>query len=92
MVDQDVLDTDAEHFDCETCPVRCMQGTLDAPNWEAWDIYHRLHARLVVDLKLAPVLFPVLVNGWPAPDVLELTERLAILHDVLAPMQSQNED
>lgn len=87
-----MLDEESEHFDCDTCHVREVQATLDAENVEAWHLYHRLYGRMAVDLQLGPVLFPYLVAGWPAQDVLDLADRLAIVHDVLSPPAPRQDD
>jgi hypothetical protein len=85
VVDQDVLDTDAEQFDCETCPFVEMQATLDRDNEEAWSVYGRLGSRFLVDFGLIPDTLRRLVDGWPSAEVVDLMERLSVIHDVINP-------
>jgi hypothetical protein len=85
LVDQEVLDTDAEHFDCATCPVAEAQSTLDRENVEAWQLYGRVCTRFAVDVGLVGDVLRAHVEGWPAADVVDLMERFAVLYDVLSP-------
>lgn len=61
------------------------QATLDSDNREAWGIYGRLCNRFTVDLHVAPVVMASCVEGWSADAVIDLVDRLALMHDVLNP-------
>ena len=89
FADQDVIDTDAEHFDCQTCPVPAAFAWLDADNVEAWRIYGQCCTRFAVDLGLVPVHFQALIAGMGPDAVDDLMQRLAVIHDVLSPRQVQ---
>jgi hypothetical protein len=85
LVDQEVLDTDAEHFDCATCPVADAQDTLDRENQDAWQLYGRICTRFAVDMGVTADVLRAHVDGWPAADVVDLLERFAVMYDVLSP-------
>lgn len=80
-----MLDTDGEHFDCETCEVADALASLDADNADAWRVYGQCLSRFAVDLGLVPVQFKALVSGRSDADVVDLMERLAVIYDVLSP-------
>jgi len=91
MVSQDILDDESEHFDCDTCPLLEAQETLDADNREAWHLYSRCRTRLVVESRLTAEVFRRLVEGWPTRDVLEVVDRMSVIHEVLNPPAPQQE-
>lgn len=65
------------------------QALLDQDNLEAWHIYGRLAGRLVRECGLAPDLFRRLVEHWSTRDVLDLLERLTVMHDILQPPRTE---
>jgi len=61
------------------------QDTLDLENREAWRIYERLCTRFALDLRLTSVVFPYVLEAWSSGDVVDLLDRLTLMHEVLNP-------
>jgi hypothetical protein len=57
VVDQEVLETDADAFDCTTCPLAAQQAALYRENVDAWHIFHTVGRRVVVQLGMGPEVF-----------------------------------
>jgi hypothetical protein len=82
---------DDDAFDCETCPVANAQATLDETNREAWSVYRRVCQRFPYDFHAAPLLLDRLTEHWPASEVVDLLDRLALMYDVLNPPRRADE-
>lgn len=85
FVDQDVIDSEPDDFDCDTCHLQIEFARLDTENARAWDLYGRLCSRFAVDAGIVPDLLRNLVDGWSPSDVVDALERCAVVHDVLNP-------
>lgn len=85
LADDEVVEQEAEQFDCAACPVRERMTGLDAENREAWSAYQTCANRFVVDYQAGPVLLDRLTRDWDADDFVALMERLRIIYDTLQP-------
>jgi len=89
--EEDACETDAEQFDCETCPVQAALGALDDPNARAWRLFHQIAQRFVVDAQIGGEVFRLLTAQDDTESASELLERLAIIYDFLMPPASRQE-
>ncbi len=85
FVDDEVLETDGDYFDCETCAVADAVASLDPDNAEAWHLYGRVCTRFAVDFGMVPDVLRPLVAGWSPDAVADLFDRFAVMYDVLQP-------
>ena len=74
------LETDAEAFDCETCPVRAWQQRLSDEDRTALRLFKALTRPGVQDMGLVPVVFEVEGLVLTRPEARGLLERLAVLY------------
>jgi len=81
----DEVEADPDAFDCETCQLRERLDALRPENRAAWSVYGTLASRLSREWQVGGVAFGRLVAGWEGGDVLELIERLSLIHDYVAP-------
>jgi hypothetical protein len=61
-------------------------------NVEVWTLYRRLCSRFSFDFHAVPVLLEKAVAECDADDAIELTERLAMIYDVVHPPPKRNKD
>ena len=80
-----IADEESAHFDCETCPLARALEALDGDNALAWTTYGRIYSRFHHDWGLIPTMFARVIDGFDPEDVTELTERLAVIYDILQP-------
>jgi hypothetical protein len=92
FVDQDVLDTDPDEFDCDTCVVRDRQADLWPENADAWRLYHQLVTRFLVDGQLLPVALTRLTADMTLEAFTDALDRLAVIYDVLQPPKAESAD
>jgi hypothetical protein len=85
VVDQEVLETDADAFDCTTCPLAAQQAALYRENVDAWHIFHTVGRRVVVQLGMGPEVFRQCVKDREPDEIVDLLDRLSLIHDVLDP-------
>lgn len=84
-----MLATDPEAFDCDGCAVREALDGLNAENAEAWEMFHRLASRFLVDAQLISTAFQQLMVGRDAADVLDVLERLEVIYDIVQPPKTK---
>ena len=83
--DQEILDTDAAQFDCETCEVRIAQASVFPENRDAWEMFQILSSRFVWDSQSLGAFFIRLTDGWTDDEVTDRLQRCAVIYDVLYP-------
>lgn len=84
-MDEETRETDAQEFDCETCPVALAFEGLWPENRAAWGLSRRLLTRFTVDLHALPIALDRATRDLPAEDFLDLLDRLTMIYDALAP-------
>lgn len=85
------VETDAQEFDCQACPVRDHLDGLWPENRAAWTLYQRIVNRLTYDCGLIGSLFESAVQGADFEERVELMQRLAIIYDALVPVSAPKE-
>lgn len=73
-------------YQCEACPRRLWQDRLGDVNREALALYDLLARRVVHDLHLVPVVFEAAGLHKSRVEVLDLLDRLAIIHEARQPV------
>jgi hypothetical protein len=58
---------------------------LDADNQQAWDIYRACCNRFTQDLGAGAVVLERLTQDMAVEDFVDVTERLRVVYDILAP-------
>ncbi len=92
FVDQEVLDSDPDQFDCQTCVVRERQADLWPENADAWRLYHQLCTRFLVDGALLAVALTRLTADLTGDQFTDTLDRLSVIYDVLQPPRSESPD
>lgn len=88
-VDDEDLRREPELYDCDTCLVRIAVEELAPENGEAWNMFHHLAQRFLVDTHLTAKAFEALTADWDAERILDLLERLGIIYDIVMPPPSR---
>ncbi len=76
---------DAEVFDCSTCEYRRLRDALAPENAVAWEVWRLIGSRFCVDFGTAGWALRAVTADWPADDVQDLVQRLALIYDAVAP-------
>jgi hypothetical protein len=84
----DVVNTDIEQFDCQTCQVAESIESLDERNVRAWRLYQHLAQRIVVDAQLATAVFRRVADELDEDEYAGLIERLGTIYDVISPKKT----
>lgn len=92
VVEQDVLDTDADQFDCEDCPLAAAQDALWPENAEAWTVFIELGQRVVREWGLAGSVWQTVIEGRTRQEAKDLMERIATIYDVMVPAEAPKAD
>lgn len=65
-----------------------MANALDAlfpENADAWQVFHQIATRFVVDAGLAGAVFQRLTDDCSRDDVEDLVDRLSLIYDIVQP-------
>ncbi len=81
------LGEEPEQFDCANCHVANALDDLWPENVEAWRLFQRLASRLVVDAHLGTWAMLRLTARRTPSEAEALLDRLALLYDLLLPVQ-----
>jgi hypothetical protein len=79
----EVIETDPEQFDCQTCPLAEHLGRLDEENVIAWTTFHRVCSRFAVETHAAPAIYAQALAATDNPD--GLTARVSLIYDAYYP-------
>jgi hypothetical protein len=84
--DPEVVASEPEVFDCETCEFRCQVDGLAVENAEAWRTYGRLMAhRWVWDADCGPWWIGEVFRGIDPDERDDLMDRISVIYDTLHP-------
>jgi hypothetical protein len=79
------VETDAELFDCDDCPVREALEGLWPENADAWRMFHRVVTRFAVDMHAGAEIMRRLAVDIDADDFGDLVDRFSLIYDLLYP-------
>lgn len=85
LADEELVEQEADAYDCEACPVAAQMADLDADNRAAWALYRTCCNRFVVDLQAGAVLLDRLTADQDAEEFAATCERLRLIHDTVQP-------
>lgn len=85
MSDPELIETDPEVFQCETCEVSDRIQGLDAENARAWRLFQSLQTRFLVENRAVGMALAVFTADDSPEDVADLISRLSVLYDVYFP-------
>lgn len=86
MADPEIVASEPEAFDCDTCEHRRQWDGLDDDNVAAWRFYVSLLAhRWIRDIDAGHWWLARLCRGMDDDEVAELFERVSVIYDVLQP-------
>ena len=85
FADDEALEAEPELYNCDGCPIIAAVEDLEPSNAEAWALFQRLATRFVVDAALVPEMFRRLTEDYSVDDFDDLTERLALIYDIVMP-------
>lgn len=83
--DDEVLEGDADQFDCNQCPLMEAYDGLQPENREAWGLFKRLCSRFTHEFHVVPVLMERAIAEMEFDDAVELSQRLSVIYDGLYP-------
>ena len=89
VVDDDILEQEAEQFDCSACLLQEHSSALDTENQEAWALYRSRCNRFTQDLRAGAVVLDRLTQHLSAEEFSEMAERLRIIYDVVSPPKKE---
>lgn len=91
FADDELLETESELFDCETCPVEAHLSIMDADNRRAWQLAHLLLTRFIADTHSFGPALARLTADLDEDDFADLLRRMTIIYDVLVPAPQRRE-
>lgn len=83
--DEEQLRYEPELFNCTTCPVAAARASVWPENLDAWHVFQRLAARVVVETHVGAEVFRRLTEERGPDDVDDLVERLSVIYEWLVP-------
>ena len=84
-MEQELIDSDPQEFDCATCDVADRLRGLDEPNTQAWELYRRCCNRFTSDLQAGGVVLGRLTQEMDADTFIDQMDRLQVIYDVIQP-------
>jgi len=84
FADDDLLD-EADAWDCSTCEYRQQLAALTRENAVAWDVWRLIGNRFAMDFSTGAWVLAAITRDWPAEDVQDLAQRLAVIYDIVSP-------
>jgi len=88
--DAEVVETDSEQFNCETCEVARRIEGLDTENRRAWGLFHQVCSRFAMETRSSGTVLAQLTREEDEDDMRQLTTRLAILYDGYYPRKKSH--
>ena len=84
--DPEIVESEPEMFECETCEFRQRVDGLDADNQAAWRLYARMNShRWLWDMQCGPWWLGELFREMDPDDRDDAMERIDVIHDTLHP-------
>lgn len=84
--DDDVIETDAQEFNCETCEVKTRRAALDPENTRAVDVFGQCVTRFCRETQTSALVLGCLTANDSPEQVVDLVARLEVLYDVFVPV------
>ena len=81
----DELLEEPDAWNCETCEYRQQLTALTEENQVAWQIWRLIGSRFAMDFGTARWVLDATTRDWPADDVHDLAQRLAVIYDTVSP-------
>lgn len=92
LVDDDALEEDAEAYSrCDTCVFAERLEGLCQENRDAWALFRQAVNRFTMDTHTVPLVLHRLTADRDGLAFEDMTERLALLYDVLCPPPKRSE-
>ncbi len=88
--DEEQLRYEADLFDCERCPVARARDEVWPENLDAWRIFQRMAARVVVETQIGPEVFRRLTEDRTPGEIEDVIDRLAVIHQWLVPAPKES--
>ena len=85
LADAEIIEQEADQFDCSACPLLEHSAMLDDENREAWSLYRACCNRFTHDLHAGSVVLDRLTQHLSADEFADCAERLRIIYDVMQP-------
>lgn len=76
-------------FNCDTCEVAQRSSALDDENVRAWDVYHHIANRFVIETRTGSAVFQRLTDGLSTEACVELVGRLNVLWEIFQPRKRE---
>jgi hypothetical protein len=86
------LESDAELFDCDDCPVREALEGLWPENAEAWRVFRQIATQFTVDLHAGNEVLRRLTGGLDDEAFGALLDRLSLIYTLLYPPPAAKAD
>lgn len=84
--DREVVETDAQEFQCDTCEVKARREALDPENVRAVDVFGRCVTRFCRETQTSALVLKCLTAQDSPEQVVDLVARLDVLYDVFVPV------
>lgn len=84
------MEDEAEHIDCETCPIAQAQADLSPENAEAWRLFNLCGSRVSQQFGLGNLILSKACERWTVDETTDLVERLDIILAELAPPKASD--
>lgn len=85
LADDALVAEEPEQYDCSTCELVERLTALDEDNQRAWALYRSCCNRFTHDLGAGSVVLQRLTQDMTADEFADVTERLRVVYDILAP-------
>jgi hypothetical protein len=85
----ELLEQEAEQYDCSACLLQQQVDALDEDNKEAWALYLSCCNRFTQDLQAGAVVLDRLTQHLSADEFRDMSERLRIIYDVVSPPRKE---
>jgi len=86
-VSPDVLETDAQEFNCDTCVVRQRFDGLDPENAEAWGAFQTCATRFCVESRSTGAVLTRIGESLETEAFADLVARISLIYDGVVPVR-----
>ena len=90
MADDELVAQEPELYDCDDCTLLARLQELDGDNQQAWTLYRTCCNRFTQDLGAGALLLDRLTQDLGADEFGDLTERLRLVYDIVAPRKKES--
>ena len=90
MADEELVEQEPDLYDCDDCALLDKLQDLDQDNQQAWSLYRTCCNRFTQDLGAGALLLDRLTQDLGAEEFSDLTERLRLVYDIVAPRKKES--